>query len=181
MVAASCGGPRRIESRRCSSTICAANGSRGRGSRRSDSTVRARRDEPPEQAPVSARPGPRARRRARPGGADESADGGVDRSRSGDVRDGHPLPGRGHRRQRRPPSRTAPVRHESRTSAAPWGSPSWERDPSGRRTARRSPRTVHRTTWGAEPAGRRRRCRAPPPMSSGETSPGSTSAGLLWS
>ena len=42
MVAASCGGPRRIESRRCSSTTCAANGSRGRGSRRSDLAVRYR-------------------------------------------------------------------------------------------------------------------------------------------
>ena len=136
---------------------------------------------PPEQAPVSARLGPRARRRARPGGADESADGGVDRSRSGDVRAGRPLSGRGHRHRRRPPSRTTPVRHEPRTSAAPWGSSSWERDPSGRRTARRSPRTVHRTTWGAEPAGRRRRCRAPPPTSSEETSPGSTSVDLLRS
>ena len=58
MVAASCGGPRPIESRRCSSTTCAANGSRGRGSRRGDSVVRAGRGEPPEQAPVSARPGP---------------------------------------------------------------------------------------------------------------------------
>ena len=131
MVAASCGGPRRIESRRCSSTTCAANGSRGRGSRRSDLAVRCR-------AAVNAA--------------------GV-----------------------RPPSRTTPVRHEPRTSAAPWGSSSWERDPSGRRTARRSPRTVHRTTWGAEPAGRRRRCRALPPTSSEETSPGSTSVDLLRS
>ena len=181
MVAASCGGSRRIESRRCNSTTCAANGSWGRGSRRSDSAVRAGRGEPPEQAPVSARPGPRARRRARPGGADESAggestdlaletSGTVVRCRAAVTAAGV-----------RPPSRTTPVGHEPRTSAAPWGSSSWERDPSGRRTVRRSPRTVHRTTWGAEPAGRRRRCRVPPPMSSGETSPGSTSADLLRS
>lgn len=181
MVAASCGGPRRIEPRRCSSTICAANGLRGRGSRWSDSVVRAGRDEPPEQAPVSARPGPRARCRACPGGADESADGGVDRSRSGDVRDGRPLSGRGHRHPRRPPSRTTPVGHEPRTSAALRGASSWERSPSDRRAVRRSPRTVRRTTWGAGPAERRRRCRASPPMSSGETSPGSTSADLLRS
>ena len=58
MVAASCGGPRRIESRRCSSITCAANGSRERGRRWSDLTVRAGRGGPPEQAPVSARPGP---------------------------------------------------------------------------------------------------------------------------
>ena len=134
---------------------------------------------------TSERPsGPSGQRRAWTGSLDEvGSGGGVDRSRPGDVRDGRPLPGRGHRRRRRrrPPSQTTPVRHEPRASAAPWGSSSRERDPSGRRTARRSPRTAHRTTWDAEPAGRRRRCRAPPPTSSEETSPGSTSADLLRS
>ena len=71
MVAASCGGSRRIESRRCSSTTCAANGSRGHEERRSGSVVRAGRGEPSEQAPVSARPGPVGR--AWTGSVDEVA------------------------------------------------------------------------------------------------------------
>ena len=58
MIATSCGEPRRIESRRCGSTTCAANGSRGHEERRSGSVVWAGRGEPPKQAPVSARPGP---------------------------------------------------------------------------------------------------------------------------
>lgn len=98
MVAASCGGPRRIESRRCSSITCAANGSRGRGRRWSDSVVRAGRGGPPEQAPVSARPDPVGS--VESGRAALTKRWGVDRSRPGDVRDGHPLPGRGHRRRR---------------------------------------------------------------------------------
>lgn len=180
MIATSCGEPRRIESRRCGSTTCAANGSRGRGRRWSDLAVRAGRGRPARTGASERPSGPSGWRRARTGGADEVAGESTDRApeTSGPaVRCRAAVNAAGVR----PPSRTTPVRHEPRTSAAPWGSSSWERDPSGRRTARRSPRTAHRTTWGAEPAGRRRRCRALPPTSSEETSPGSTSVGLLRS
>lgn len=73
MIATSCGEPRRIESRRCGSTTCAANGSRGHEERRSGSVVRAGRGRPARTGASERPSGPSGWRRAWTGGVDEVA------------------------------------------------------------------------------------------------------------